>query len=207
MKKQVLSTVFWLSASCLGLWVLLRYQVAPGAEGVSPERWPADCGIPRLSGQPSLLVFAHPQCPCTRASIDELAWIMSRAQGKALAHVLVFKPEGMPENWEKTDLWRTAASIPGVQVSVDLNGDQARQFGSFTSGQTLLYDGSGRLLFSGGITRARGHSGANAGRNAVLSLLLERKGEHETPVFGCALFASHSRSGGKLQRLLNQIGG
>ena len=38
-----------------------------------------------------------------------------------------------------------------------------QRFGAETSGQTLLYDRDGRLLFSGGTTGSRGHDGDNAG--------------------------------------------
>jgi hypothetical protein len=58
----------------------------------------------------------------------------------------------------------------------------------------MLYDGNGRLLFSGGITGARGHSGDNAGRSTVLSLLSRDTVDRaETPVFGCSLFDPEAR--------------
>jgi hypothetical protein len=60
-----------------------------------------------------------------------------------------------------------------------------------TSGQTFLYDARGTLLFSGGITGARGHAGDNAGRASIVALL-NRAGAATTStnVFGCSLFAS-----------------
>jgi hypothetical protein len=52
----------------------------------------------------------------------------------------------------------------------------------------LLYDTAGRLLFSGGITAARGHSGDNAGREAIVALLAGAPTDRtQTPVFGCKL--------------------
>ena len=53
----------------------------------------------------------------------------------------------------------------------DDDGAEARRFGAETSGQTLLYDEHGALLFSGGITGARGHAGDNAGRASLVALL------------------------------------
>ena len=64
-----------------------------------------------------------------------------------------------------------------------------------TSGQTLLFDRDGDLIFSGGITGGRGHSGDNAGRDAIVSLV--ESGEStldETPVFGCSLGISSPAS-------------
>ncbi len=50
---------------------------------------------------------------------------------------------------------------------------------------------SGTLLFSGGITGARGHAGDNAGRAAIVALLNQlNPATTATNVFGCSLFAS-----------------
>jgi hypothetical protein len=121
---------------------------------------------------------------------------MAQAQGRVTAYALFLKPPGSSEDWEKTDLWQSAASIPGVNVVVD-SGVEAQRFHAVTSGQTVLYDAEGRLLFSGGITSSRGHSGDNAGRSAIVSLL--NTGETEaagTSVFGCPLFGIESECRG-----------
>ena len=71
-------------------------------------------------------------------------------------------------------------------------------FHAETSGQTALYDATGNLLFSGGITSARGHEGDNDGRAAVVSLLTsDGAEERETPVFGCPLFGRTDCRAGK----------
>ena len=130
----------------------------------------------------------HPKCPCSRASIGELAIAMARMQGRARAHVFFTKPTGYPEDWVKTDLWRTAAAIPGVSVEVDEEGVEAARFGAQVSGGVLLYDASGQLRFHGGITASRGHAGDNRGRQAVVALAWGEKTERaETPAFGCLL--------------------
>jgi hypothetical protein len=118
---------------------------------------------------------------------------MAHAQGRLNAYVLFLKPTGFSEDWEKTDLWQTAAGIPGVSVMVDDRGLEARLFNSSTSGQTILYDAAGHLLFSGGITGSRGHSGDNAGRSAIVSLVNAGTATRaETFVFGCPLFDKNS---------------
>ncbi len=53
----------------------------------------------------------------------------------------------------------------------DADGREARHFGAATSGQTLLYDERGTLVFSGGITGARAHAGDNVGRQSLVALL------------------------------------
>jgi hypothetical protein len=136
-------------------------------------------------------MFLHPQCPCSRATVEELALLMAHCHGRLAAHVFVLKPQEMTTDWSHTDLWRSAERIPGVSVHLDDNGREAQLFGAQTSGDTELFDHTGRLLFHGGITAARGHSGDNAGRDAVEAYVL---GQPVTltsaPVFGCALFSS-----------------
>jgi hypothetical protein len=120
--------------------------------------------------------------------MDELEQLRARCQGLLAAHVLFYRPANAPADWEKTDLWRRAAAIPGARVYRDDDGVLARTFGAVTSGQVLLYHRDGRLLFSGGITNARGHAGASAGTEAIVSLLTKgTAGRTETPVYGCPL--------------------
>jgi hypothetical protein len=133
-------------------------------------------------------MFAHPKCPCTRASIEELSTLMARSQGLVDARVVFFKPEDADENWAITDSWKRASAIPGVIVQTDSEGLEASNFRATTSGQVVLYDAEGRLLFSGGITEARGHEGDNDGRSAVLDFLRHGKSVFTaTPVFGCPI--------------------
>ncbi len=121
---------------------------------------------------------------------------MAHSQGLVKATVVFVRPEGFSEEWEKTDLWASATGIPGVETVVDVNGAEAWLFGSKTSGQTVLYNADGRLIFSGGITGSRGHSGDNDGRSAVLSLLRTGTAEKtRTAVFGCPLFKETPQSG------------
>lgn len=183
-----LIAALWATAMGAGFGMLLRYQTASGPVGSAPEQWPTQSRIQRLPGRATLLMLAHPRCPCTRASVGELAWIMTRAQDRATAHVLFLRPAGMPRDWVETDLWKTAARIPGVSVLEDYDGTEARLLGAATSGHVLLFDPGGRLLYAGGITGSRGHPGSNAGRDAVLSALINGSPTRkEAPVFGCSL--------------------
>ena len=126
--------------------------------------WPQASCI-HLSDQcHTLVMFAHPKCPCTRASLGELAKILTRCPNTVTPHVVFFKPSDTSEKWDHTDQWLTAAGTPGVNVIRDIDGVEASLFQATTSGQTLLYNAAGELLFSGGITLARGHAGDNPGR-------------------------------------------
>jgi hypothetical protein len=136
--------------------------------------------------------MVHPQCACSRATLGELDRLMADCQGRIATTVLMLRPPNMPEAWEKTDLWKSASAIPGVHVVTDIDGKEAIRFGAATSGQAFLYDREGRLLFAGGITESRGHSGDNAGRSAITALVLGSippcSHTITTAVYGCSLF-------------------
>jgi hypothetical protein len=115
-------------------------------------------------------------------------WLLARTEGRVAAQVLFFKPDKFSGDWVHSDLWRSAAAIPGVVVREDTNGAQAHLFGAETSGYVLLYDTHGQLLFKGGITGSRGHAGENAGENAIIARLQgQAVSLKQTPVYGCSL--------------------
>lgn len=135
-----------------------------------------------------LVMVLHPHCPCSRASLDELAVLLSRARGSVDACVLFALPEGMEDGWVRTSFWEKAVAIPGVTAIVDKDCIEADRFGISTSGHVLLFGADGILKFSGGITSARGTTGPNAGENSILAVLQSGTAPHpETPVYGCPL--------------------
>jgi hypothetical protein len=189
----IISGILWLSAVGFGLHKLWQYENDPGITESVPTRWPANSQIKPVPGQATLVMFAHPQCPCTRASVGELALLMARCQGRLTAYVLFFKPKDFPADWERSDLWDNAAAIPGVTALSDEDGLEAKRFHGPTSGHTILYNADGQLQFSGGITASRGHSGDNDGRSAIVSFLTEGAAERkETLTFGCSLYDTNS---------------
>ncbi|HXB74671.1 MAG TPA: hypothetical protein VNY05_40930 [Candidatus Acidoferrales bacterium] len=182
------AVALWIPMVGFGIRTLWQYAGTPGRAATPPAVWPAHTLARPAPGRAFLIIFAHPQCPCSRATIGELAWVMARCREKVEVGVWFYAPAQEPGNWWKTELWRSAAAIPGVRVFEDRDGIEARRFGASTSGQVLLYDSGGHLVFNGGITALRGHSGDNDGRNAIVSLVHgEIPMRQATPVFGCSL--------------------
>jgi len=180
--------LLWLLAAGAGAWGLLKYENTPGNAEETPVQWPSDSHISRQPGHFTLVMFAHPHCPCTRASVEELNRLLTRCNGPASVYVLFVQPQGVPDDWTKTGLCKTAEAIPGVAVQVDANGEEAKIFGAESSGHVVLYSPDGKLLFSGGITAARGHAGDNAGEDLVVSGINGVATPFKrTPVFGCSL--------------------
>jgi len=182
--------IAWLAGVSAGLAWLANYANRPGIAAEAPQEWPAASAIRRDSQRPTLVMLAHPQCDCTRASLAELAELIARAAHRPKTVVVFIRPPGVGEHWEETALWRAASRIPDTTVVRDEDGREARNFRSQTSGQTLLYSANGRLRFSGGTTIARGHLGDNDGLFAILQILDGKApGRTQTPVYGCSLFA------------------
>ena len=170
-----------------GLALLWKYANTPGFSGQAPPNWPTATGLKLSPADDTLVMFVHPQCPCSQASVGELEKIVARAPN-ATYYVVVYKPSGTSAAWEHTSLIESTAKVPDVQIVIDRDGGELRRFHAGTSGATYLYDSSGKLLFSGGITGSRGHAGDNDGATAIVDLLTTGHAAIDhTPVFGCSL--------------------
>ena len=199
-KAMAFISLLWLLTVGAGTAILLKYSNTAGPDETAPAHWPTQTRIAQSSREATLIMFAHPRCPCTRASIGELAELMAHCQGLVSAHVVFFRPGTFDEDWTRSDLWRSAAAIPGVSVQSDQDGQEAKFFHAATSGHTMLYDTHGDLVFDGGITSARGHAGDNAGRDAIETFLHGAPtGTAQTPVFGCLILnpKSSATNGGE----------
>ena len=169
-----------------GTYAMWRYKQTPAARVCAPARWPAGSALSRDPTRWTLLLFAHPECPCTRASLTELGRILSTLGDKVSPTIVVLSPPDEP-GWRQSAIWRRATEIV-PRVHPDTDGNEAIRFGAVASGYTLLYDPGGTLRFAGGITGARGHEGHNVGEARLVALAEGRLDAlQESPTFGCAL--------------------
>jgi hypothetical protein len=183
--------VLWAAAVLGGGSGLVRYKSRPGDASDAPARWPQGSAIALEAGHPTLLMFVHPDCPCSRAGLRELASVAAAHAGLSV-RILIDRSSGTGDDGPMRHL---AARIPGALVVVD-DGREAARFGARTSGLVVAYDAGGALLFRGGITSSRGHEGDSLGRRRLVALLAGRPADRrEAPVFGCALSGPHERSG------------
>jgi hypothetical protein len=184
----LLGTV-WALTVADGFGRLAEYKQRPGEIESAPARWPSDSQISRNAGGATLVLFAHPRCPCTRASLAELARLMSGLGDRLSARVVFLRPTGAAADWDDTDLRQRASSIPGVLTLRDDDGVETARFRARTSGAAVLYAQDGRLLFSGGLTASRGHEGDSPGLRRIRSLLRTGSADrNDAPVFGCSLY-------------------
>ena len=178
----------WLALVAAGLGVLYGYANAPGVPARPPELWPSESRLLRETTKPTLVLAIHPLCPCSRASLAELAKLTAECGDGIRVFAVFASPEAFAAPLEQSGLWKTAGKIPGVRRFADYGGAETRLFQAFTSGQALLYDPDGRLQFSGGITANRGHAGDNVGRSAIVRFVRgDNPKRRESFVFGCPL--------------------
>ena len=183
------SVVLWGLASGLGFVLLAAYHGRPGLAGSPPDHWPPGARVPLDKDFPTLVIFVHPRCPCSSASLAELARVAARCRGRFAAHLLSYRPEGPDEGWDSigADAEGPAA---GITRWDDPGGREALRFGVATSGHVLLFDTSGRRVFGGGITISRGHQGDNPGIYGLIATILGEPARSGTgPVFGCPILA------------------
>ena len=167
----------WLLLCAFGLVSLAAKAGKSGENADAPVTWPVSARVPKGAGRPTLLLFAHPRCACTRATMRELERLLARAKDKPEV-TIVLAPGG-----------EAPGSVPGARVFRD-DGDEARRFGAHTSGQVLVYGRDGRLTFSGGITPSRGHEGDSRGADLALRALTPNTtpaSDSSADVFGCGI--------------------
>ncbi len=170
---------------------MINYANSPGKGPNPPKKWPKNIQLALFEDQSTIMLFAHPHCPCTKATLGELEKIMARCQRQVSSYVILIWPKGTGSDWVETEIKEMASNIPDVEVIIDSAGQLTHAFNCETSGSTLLYNQSGTLIFYGGITPARGHMGDNVGRDAIEDFLHGRDiFKNTSPVFGCGLLDS-----------------
>jgi hypothetical protein len=153
------------------------------------------------------------------ATIDELADVLHhpfsssslpfrQEPGRSLdVYAVIWCPVHKPRNWNAGALAQALDSIPEAARVTDAGGEETTRFGVKTSGTILLYSGTGRLLFSGGITASRGHRGGNIAAETLRQRIYQSLWEEERgkkhigakdkiasfPVFGCGMQAGEKR--------------
>lgn len=191
-KGGAVPRVLWLAVpvALAGFGALEAHALKVGAPASPPER------VADAAAAGRVLVFLHPRCPCSRATVAELARIWPRAGGRASLVAYVLADAALGASGPGTELWDRVAAVPGATVEADRGGLRAREHGVETSGTVLCYGPDGALRFDGGITASRGHEGANASAAALLERVLDpRLPRVSAPVFGCALGADEGTAG------------
>jgi hypothetical protein len=176
----------WIAGIIGGGRYMLRFETTPGMAATPDTFWPDELPIQRAQDRMTLVMIAQPACTCTRASVGELETVISQHPDRAKVFV-IFEKNGVGIDPQGSSLWQAALRVPGATVLVDQAATICHRFHVATSGQVFVFDRSGKLCYSGGITSSRGHEGESDGSRAIDALLSGRTAETtSTPVFGCS---------------------
>jgi len=184
-RLTALAVCLWAAGLAGGFAAWMEYDTTPGASakvhGTIQESETARF---------RLVMFAHPHCPCTRAGLEELERIAGDFP-QTETTVFFCKPtDAIGPEW---DAAKSPADFVQVQSKWDDGCLEAKRCGATTSGHLLLFHPDGTLVFSGGITRARGYVGESIGSQAIrLRLQGETRELQHTAVFGCPLHDSQN---------------
>ncbi len=170
-----------------GAQVLISYTNArrnqPAFEDIDPASLAHFVG----SSEYSLILFLHPKCSCSRATIRELKSVLSRAPQAYQLTVVMYCPEEKPESWTEGVNERLARRLGPRKWVVD-SGELFSRNHILDSGHVLCFDRNQELRFSGGVTVSRPHEGPNQARLALARILDGGpQAKVHFPVFGCSI--------------------
>ncbi|MEP3480482.1 MAG: hypothetical protein ABJZ55_14620 [Fuerstiella sp.] len=175
-----------------GVLAVTAYSNSPGAQQDTGDEWPADSTISLHSDLPTILLFVHPKCPCSLATVRELQRSLGNDSDAMSIQIGLYGPEDRDDSWTDTRLKKLAEQAFADSTFVDRNGTEAKRFGAITSGHVLAFSPTGRCLFRGGVTSARGHEGDNLGLEALRQIVAGTPNScTTTPVFGCPIAATN----------------
>lgn len=185
----IIGTTLWLGLVAVGMGKLNAYANTPGERASASATFPLLSQVQTENGKSTLILFVHPKCACSVATVAELDRLFPKISSQAIVNVIFLKPEEFSDQDVRGDLWDRAKLISGAVLKIDSGNRESDLYGAKTSGQTFLYDSAGYLVFEGGLTSSRGHTGDSKGQQDILHYF-------ENPinwtlatssVFGCGL--------------------
>ena len=184
-----IALIVWTVLVTAGLAGITRYAMTPGAPARSRGDWPSGVSFDPSERDLTVVISLHAKCPCSRATVSELAKLIAKFPQRLSVIVLRV---GSDDGVLSLD---AIQHLPQVSIISDESGTITDQFGAKTSGQLFAFDRAGHLKFSGGITASRGHEGDNAGSDAIAAILESSNNTssvQSASVFGCPLTDSRS---------------
>jgi hypothetical protein len=190
----------WVGFLVAGLIVWFQYDTGAGELDAPPYQWPSESTLRLHPQKPTVILFLHPFCPCSQASLTEFSRLQRALADQAQWYVVFSQPGEMKTYWQTSPLWSKAQGMPSVKRVLDHQRLESRRFKVNTSGEVMLYTAAGKLRFYGGITPSRGHEGESVGQKRLISLVrsdssLQERLEHpfQSFVFGCPLFKQEQK--------------
>lgn len=169
-----------------GLHLLMNYSAQAGAHSAVLNHWPSQSKL-SLSQKPHLVMFLHPGCACSKASVAELSRLLAQAP-ELTTQIVFMRTSKIEKLFKANSLLAQVQNLPRTKIIFDEKGIESKIFGAETSGLTHLYNAKSELIFSGGLTMARGHEGDSVGKQSILAYLNGKESVKSSLVFGCDIF-------------------
>jgi hypothetical protein len=178
----------WIGIAIVGWAALLSHTYQPARTADAVESWPESKLSMPSTADYRIVIFAHPYCPCTRATLNKLDESLTRLPGNT-AVCVIFATVGLDlKKVADSPTVSFARQLKGVDVRMDDSGDEVRRFRATVSGEVFAFDRQGQRIFHGGITAGRGHHGDSVGQQQLERLVCGLSHEVcEAPIFGCKL--------------------
>lgn len=136
--------------------------------------------------QLSVLVFIHPECPCTPASLRTLSRLVDECTADFDLQILVAS-YGDTNSLQSTNA-RLAEAIPKATVQPDPNGTIAQSLDAHVSGTICVVAPNNNLLYLGGLTNSRGCETIGPHFQIIKQVIQNRwSAAVTTSVYGCDL--------------------
>lgn len=177
----------WLFCCLCATAVLTLYSHTPNDAGAAQVVLTDTNAVQLDENRPTLVMYVHPRCPCTLASVEGLARLQRKFVGRFALRVVFSVPQGMETDWHETSLWESVGRISDCERILDKGGRITRQAGAETSGTVGVYEPDGRLMFWGGVTASRGHAGDSPGTDAIAGYFNNLTYQDRTNVYGCPI--------------------
>ena len=146
----------------------------------------------RAGSPATVIVFTCNHCPYALAWHGRIAAVADDYAGRGVEVWCVSSNDAarFPADSPKAMRERVEAEGWRMPYLYDETQDVARAYGARTTPHLYIVDPKGVLVYAGGITAARGKTGSNVGRTALLEWI---DGGHSmlssARVFGCSLFS------------------
>ena len=130
------------TSTLFGIQAMLVFDHTPGAVRAIPAAWPSSSTIKRPVNRPELLVFVHPFCSCTFATVRELAQLRrDTSQAWLPPHRHSSIAPGIQDRSAERSLERSAAAAAGSAYPLGRRRCRgAKIWRSHASGHALLYN-------------------------------------------------------------------
>ncbi|MGP1346078.1 MAG: hypothetical protein ACTS3F_05335 [Phycisphaerales bacterium] len=183
-----LSLIAWAIACVIAFSALWAYANTPATHAEPKPGWSPPEALRVPSDRACLVLFAHPKCPCTRATMAALERLRRDHSGLLAMRVVFYEPINADASWRGTELWERALALEESLAIADPGGAMSMAAGAVASGTVIFMDHSGQERFRGGITPARGHEGDSVGSIAIRAILRgESPGHNSASVYGCRI--------------------